>query len=201
MNKQMLGMLVGVLAVLGVSTAQADDAWAPGTTHMVLDAGLGFGGDKIATVTFTDGSSKSLNAGDGVFVDFGGQHNFDATNWSLKATLGFDIDAVAAKNANISFSRLPLDVLAIYSHGNHHFGVGLTEHLDGHVDLDGFGPNADFSNATGLIVQYQYWLFGVRYTNIKYKISSIDIPGGSVGCVANCSYDGSNFGVFFNYVF
>ena len=201
MHKRIAAALLGILAGSLASIAQADDGWAADSTHMLLDAGIGAGGDKIATVTFTDGSTESLYAGNGVFADFGVQHNF-ASDWSVKASLGFDIDAIAAKNANISFTRLPLDLLAIYSASNSHFGIGLTEHLSPHLDMDGFGPNADFNNATGLILQYQYWLFGIRYTNIKYKVSSFSVPGGgSTGCVANCSFDGSNVALFFNYVF
>jgi hypothetical protein len=201
MNKRILGALLGILAGSLAPIAHADDGWAADSTHMLLDAGIGAGGDKIATAIFTDGSTKSLYAGNGVFADFGVQHDF-SSDWSLKATLGFDIDTIAAKNANISFTRVPLDVLAIYSAGNSHFGFGVTEHFSPQLDMDGLGPDADFSNATGLILQYQYWLFGIRYTNIKYKVSSISIPGGSSGsCIANCSFDGSSIGVFFNYVF
>ena len=200
MNKRILGALLGMLAGLLVSTAHAGDGWEADSTHMLLDAGIGAGGDKLATVTFTDGSTQSLYAGNGVFADFGVQHNF-ASNWSLKASLGFDVDTVAAKNGNISFTRFPLDVLAIYSVGNSHFGGGLTEHFSPHVDMDGFAPNADFNNATGFMLQYQYRWFGIRYTNIKYKISNILTPGGGSSCVANCSYDGSNVALFFNYVF
>ena len=52
---------------------------------------------------------------------------------------------------------------------------------------------ADFDDATGAVVQYQWWHFGVRYTNIDYKVSGT--------CVGKCSYNGNNLGVFFNYVF
>ena len=201
MNKRILGALLGILAGSLVSTANADDGWTPGTTHMVLDAGLGFGGDTVDTVVFSDGTSKSLHGGDGLFSDFGVQHNFDGSNWSLKGTFGFDVDAVAAKNATISFARLPVDVLAIYTHGDHHFGLGLTEHLSPRVDNDGYGADLDFNNATGFMLQYQYWLFGIRYTNIKYKLSTISTPFGNATCVSGCSRDGSSIGLFFNYVF
>jgi|GEM_PF-4486488 len=203
MFKGILAALLGALCFCVLPLAQADDGFTPGSTHMTVDGGIGAGGDKLATVTFTDGSTQSLYAGNGLFADFGVQHNFAASDWSLKATFGFNVDAVAAKNANTSFTRAPLDVLAIYSHGNNHFGFGLTEHLSPKLDLDGYGPNADFNNATGYILQYQYWLFGIRYTNIKYTVSSLTFSGGSgsSSCFANCSFDGSNVALFFNYVF
>ena len=71
-------------------------------------------------------------------------------------------------------------------------------HVSPHLNMDGFGPNADFQTATYMVLQYQYWLFGMRYTNIKYKVSSLN-DGGT--CISNCSFDGSSIGLFVNYVF
>lgn len=51
----------------------------------------------------------------------------------------------------------------------------------------------DFSSATGVILQYQYWLFGARLTGINYK------PSG--GCSSGCTIKGNSLSLFFNYVF
>lgn len=197
MNKGILGALLGVLSFGFFSSAYAfnDDAFTPGTTHATVDAGFDFGGDKLVTAIFTDGSTKTLHAGDGLFTDVGMQHNFDGSDWSFKGTLGIKYNAVRASNATISFTRYPLDLLALYSYGRHHFGAGLAYDLSPKLDMSGFGQNADFNSASGFIVQYQYWLFGVRYTNIKYHVSNC--PSFAV-CK---SVDGSSFGLFFNYVF
>ncbi|HEY3644542.1 MAG TPA: hypothetical protein VGM16_04320 [Gammaproteobacteria bacterium] len=198
MNKHIGAALLGVLAVCLVTTAQASDPWAPGATGLSLEAGLTAGGDKLVTITDTNGDTKSLYAGNSLFTDVGVQHNFGDSGWSLRATGGFAADAQSYSNANVSFAYVPVNVLGIYSVGNNHFGAGLAVHLSPKLDLDGLGPNADFKTATGLVLQYQYWLFGVRYTAIRYQISSVNnVPG----CFGKCDYDGSSIGVFFNYVF
>ena len=180
MLKGTLAALTGALCLLALNSALAfgDEGYTPGTTKMTVDGGFSGGGDKLATVIYTNGDTRSIYAGDGLFGDFGVQHNFADTDWSLKGTLGFDYWAVTASNATTTFVRYPLDVLAIYNIGRSHIG---------------FGPNQSFDNATGVILQYQYWMFGVRLTSIRYKVSG--------GCIGDCSVSGNSLGAFFNFTF
>ncbi|MGE5625037.1 MAG: hypothetical protein ACM3ZT_05765 [Bacillota bacterium] len=193
MFKGILAALLGALCFCALPTAQAFGEYVPDATQLTVDTGLDFGGDKLVTVAFTDGSTKSLNAGDGVFGDVGVLHNFGSSGWGLKGTIGVKYNAISASNGTISFIRFPLDVLGIYTYGNHHFGAGLTYVMSPKTNLDGFGPDTDYNNATGLVLQYQYWLFGLRYTNLKYHVSGI--------CFSGCSFDGSSLGFFANFVF
>lgn len=196
MLKGTLAALMGALCLLAFNSAQAfgDDGYTPGTTRLTLDAGLSGGGDKLATVFYTNGDTQSIYAGDGLFADFGVQRNLADTDWSLKATLGFDDWAVSASNATTTFDRYPLDLLAIYNIGRNHIGFGVTEHFSPRLDLDGYGPNVSFNNATGVMLQYQYWLFGLRLTSIRYTASG--------NCNGGCgTVSGNSLGVFFNYTF
>ena len=196
MHKGILAASVGALSLLALSPAYADWSdygWEPGTTRATVDTGVGGGGDKLVVVQYRNGDTKTIYAGDGFYADMGVQHNFTDSGWSLKATAGFDYAAATGSNATVSFNRYPLDLLAIYSIGRSHIGFGLTEHLAPRLDLDGLGPNVDFDNATGVVLQYQYWLFGARFTGINYKVS---------GCNSGCSsVSGNSLSVFFNYTF
>ena len=196
MNKGPLAASLGALSLIVLTPAHADWSdygWEPGTTRAAVDAGVGGGGDKLVVVTYSDGGTKTIYAGDGFYADMGVQHNFADSAWSLKATAGFDDAAAAGSNATVSFNRYPLDLLAIYSAGRSHIGFGLTEHLSPRLDNDGLQPNVDYDNATGVVLQYQYWLFGARLTGINYKVS---------GCNSGCSsVSGNSLSVFFNYTF
>lgn len=195
MTQGTLAALTGALCLLALTPARADFGdygWAPGSTRMAVDSGIGGGGDKLVTVTYTNGDTRTLYAGDGLYADLGVQHNFADSDWSLKASVGFDYTAASGSNATVSFNRYPLDLLAIYSIGRSHIGFGLTEHLSPRLDLDGLGPNTDFDAAAGVVLQYQYWLFGVRLTGISYKAS---------GCSSGCSINGNSLSLYFNYVF
>lgn len=196
MTKGILAALTGTFCLLALSPARADlgdYGWEPGTTRMAVDSGIGGGGDKLVTVQYSNGDTKTIYAGDGLYGDLGVQHNFADSAWSIKATAGFDYAAASGSNATVSFERYPLDLLAIYTIGRSHIGFGLTEHFAPRLDLDGLGPNVDFSSATGVILQYQYWLFGARLTGINYKLSG--------GCSSGCTIKGNSLSLFFNYVF
>lgn len=195
MFKGISAALLGVCSLCAFGTAQAFDdfGYYPGTTRMVVDAGLTGGGDKLATVVYTNGDTNTIYAGNGLIADFGVQHNFAYSNWSLKATVGFDYTAATASNATISFTRYPVDVLLLYNMGRQHVGFGLTEHFSPELDMDGFGPNVNFNSATGVILQYQYSVFTVRATGIHYTVQG--------NCPGNCSVNGGNLGVFFTFAF
>ncbi|MGB9429680.1 MAG: hypothetical protein WCC11_07375 [Gammaproteobacteria bacterium] len=184
--------LIAVLSVLGMLAwlpAHADQSGPDSfATHFTVDAGITGGGDKLAVVTFTDGSTKSIYAGNAVFADLGFLQDFGTSNWSLKATLGYAYTSVAASNATVSFSHFPLDVIGLYSFGRNHFGIGLTEDLSPKLDLAGYAPNGDFNNSLGWLVEYRWWMFGVRYTNITYRSAQGNVSG-------------NNLGLFFNYTF
>ena len=199
MLKGTLAALTGALCLLAFNSAQADDDYAPGTTPLVIDVGLSAGGDKIATKTHLIGGTDTLYAGDAVFFDLGVQHNFADTDWSAKITGGLDLGLLGASDSDSAFIRNPLDILALYNRGNHHIGFGVTEHFGPRLDMRGNGPNVDFSNAMGFILQYQYRFFGVRYANINYKLSSPCT--GSCSITGTGSVSGSSLGIFFDFVF
>lgn len=203
MIKGTLAALAGACCLFVIGSAWADtdsypgdfgeDSWTPGTWKMVTDIGFNGGGDKLATATFNGNLNTSIYAGNGLFGDYGLQRNFSDSLWSFKATAGLDYWYNGGDQGTMRFSRFPVDVLALYSSGDHHIGFGVTEHFDPHLNGGGVVANEDFNNATGIVLQYQYWVFGIRATSIHYKLSN--------GCTTGCDFNGSSLGVFFNYAF
>lgn len=183
-------LAVGTFSLLAAVAARADQ-FGPlpqPLTRFTMDLGLTGGGDKLAVVNFNDGSSQSLYAGDSGYIDAGIIQNFGDPHWSLKGTLGYAYTGVSANNATISFSHIPLEFIGLYNLGNNHFGLGIRYDINPRLDLAGFEPNGNFDNSWGLIAEYRWWMFGVRYTAITYKS-----PQGNV--------NGNNLGVFFNFTF
>ena len=191
MRKGILAALAAVSTLLVPISAWADDT-SPSSTHLTLDAGLAFGGDKLATVYYTNGNSKTLRAGDAIYGAVGFEHDF-GVNWGFKSSLGYSFTSAVATNGDTTFDRFPLDLLAVYNSGRHKFGFGATYHMSPHLDGNGFFPNVDFDNALGWVLQYQYAMIGVRYTNISYHVSG--------PCAGTCSFSGESLGVFFNWTF
>lgn len=175
-------------------TVQADDDYQPGTTHPTVDIGVTVGGDRVATRHYTlFGGTDSVYAGKSLFFDFGVQHNFEDSPWSLKATAGIASGFTVGSGSDISLTRYPLDFLFLYNVERQHLGLGLTYHANPKLDQNGHGPDEAFHDPVGLVLEYQYRFIGFRATAIRYRV---DGP-----CTGKCSYDGSSLGFFLNFVF
>lgn len=186
-------ILTAVLLSCLCATAQAEDDYLPDTTHFTVDAGVLFGGDKIAERTYALGGTDSVYAGKGVFADVGVLHDFADSDWAFKGTVGIHDGFSSGFGSDINFKRYPVDLVALYNYGNQHFGGGLTYHANPKFNGNGHVPDLTFKDALGVVLEYQYRIFGVRYTNIRYKVEG--------PCTGRCSFDGSTLGFFFNFVF
>jgi len=172
-----------LLAVLAVP-AHAD-------TRFLASLGFAHGGDKLATVGFTDGSSQTLRAGSGIALNAGFVHHFD--NASIQASLGYLVEDTSATNSNIRFSRYPLEVLGFWRNGDHRFGGGLVHHFSPTFDLDNLGSGKlDFDDATGFALEYGWRFISVRYTTIEYSFDAV---------TGTEKFDGDGIGVYLTYGF
>ncbi len=162
----------------------------------LLRMGFDFGGDKLAEVRWSDGTTDTLKAGQLISFSAGALYHPDA-QWALEGTLGYKFDKVNGSNGSIEFTRIPLDVIVAYANGGHRIGGGAAVHFSPTFTCDAGGvcnATASFDTAFGAIVQYAYGLrvgvnggfdFGARYTFIRYT-------GGGLPTL-----DGSGFGFFF----
>ena len=191
----MKGMLTGfaLMLCLAAPAAMAEDDYVPGTTHFTIDTGVLFGGDKLADRTYVLGGTDSVYAGKGVFADAGFLHDFEASDWALKGTVGIFSGFSTGFGSDIAFKRYPVDLVLLYNVGHQHFGGGFTYHANPKFNGNGHVPDMTFKDPVGLMLEYQYRFIGIRYTNIRYRVDS--------PCSGRCSFDGSNLGLFFNFVF
>ena len=161
---------------------------------MYFEGGLHFGGDDLVKVTYTDGSSDSIQAGRLLSLAIGVTEQI-SYNVQGRVSLGYKYDFIKADNGTVSFSRMPLDILAMYYKHQWMFGGGLTFHLSPEVEVDVTpsvtGPPA-YDTAYGLVLAFDYntygyyqrdWYLGGRVTLINYKNPTGSFSGNSVGVV------------------
>ena len=191
MKPVLIGALLAACALTSAH-AQPQDGRA---VRPLLGIGLTFGGDKLATADFTDGTSDTIHAG-GLFTFYGGVE-FRATDaLAVQATVGYHVDDTrAASNGSLRFSRYPGDVLALFS-------VNAKVRLGGGVEfvhspkLTGRGAVGDFTvefkNSTGLVLEAEYLFtrsFGMkaRAASHKFKVerSSEKVNGNYGGLMLN----------------
>ena len=205
MKITMLGGLAAMVLFGAASGVQAQQAQAPdmlpsrGPVRPFLGLGLTAGGDKIATLVYTNGSTSSVRAGELLDLYGGVDYRF-AAPFSVQASIGYHFTGAAARNGNIKFDRIPIEVLG-YFHASPaiRVGGGVRFVQDARVSGSGIASNVDanLGSTTGAVIEGEY-LFGrtqsvglkLRYVDEKYKISFSDgtshsIDGSHVGLMAS----------------
>lgn len=173
--------------------AARQDARPPAGIHRfgwVLEGGVEYGGEVLVTLLFDDGSEQEILAGQGGTVAFGFDYRpARMPQLGLRTTAGVKFTSNASSNADISFIRIPVEVV-----GSYHFardwrvGAGLAYHTGVAFNGDGFVPDVDFDPATGATLELGWKAFALTYTAIEYTAN-----GGSI--------DASSFGLSASWVF
>jgi hypothetical protein len=171
--------------------------------HFLLGAGVSFGGDTLATVEYTDGKSGSIKAGGGFTFKTGLDYRLNR-NFALQATLGYQKDSQGADNGKITFTRVPVEVLAFYyPRDRFRMGLGLRKANSATLDSSGVANmgSFNFDASTGTVLEVEWLLrktvhgqggFTVRFVSEKFTLS--DYPGAG-------SIDGNHIGCGFNWYF
>jgi opacity protein-like surface antigen len=198
MSKKLLAASLVVLAGFA-STAQAQtEAAAPAKPlHFFIGIGATGGGDKLVTAQYTNGTSVDITGGG--LVQFNGGVDYQFTDkFSGSLGLGYHFDRANASNGSITFSRLPVEVLAHYSvTPSVRLGGGLRLVSGAKLRSDGVasGIDADFASTTGLVLEGEYLLnarygFKLRVVEEKYKSNA-----------TQKTISGSHAGLMFNFYF
>jgi hypothetical protein len=150
--------------LLGAQSSAADNKGL----GFVFEGDLEYGGDRVATVSYTDGSDQDVLAGQGVSLALGAHYRGDSP-FSVRGTVGYKYVTTAASNADISLSRVVFEVLGNYAWPNGWWaGAGITHHTNIRFKGDGFGPDIDFDDATGPTIELGWRWIALSYTNLEY---------------------------------
>jgi len=187
--------------------AQQGDVLSTFGVH--INAGFAFGGDTLATVTYSDGSTSSLEAGEGISVAGGVTWTplwpTDRLGFGLGYDVGYKLGTTFSNSdGTLEMERIPMSLsvrglLAIAA--NYHFllALGGVAEFGPHVYGTGVatGSNLRFSDAFGGMAEAGI-LFGAplalggeitgRFTAIEYS---------AMGNKASGLSGGINFGVHF----
>lgn len=174
-------LLVAIAGSLATPVAMAD---TPAKFGFTAGVGLSAGGDELAKVVFTDGSSQSIKAGQGVDFFVGGHFKPANSQFDINGTAGIKYESTAASNANINLSRKVFELRADYLVNDAVWiGAGPVWHKGIELDTDGFVPNLRYQDAQGITVKLGWKFVALSYTDLEYK----DEYG--------YKYDASNIGI------
>jgi hypothetical protein len=186
---------LAVGAVLGVVIAAGSSRPA---LAVIGEAGVGVGvdlnagADTLATLQFSDGSTQDIKAGNGLLLTLGGGIIlFEQQRHRLEAVLDIGLKYSTmqpSQNADLSFVRVPIELLAFYRNDDAHFRVGAGGAYYPYSSLSGSGAASnlqlDFKPALGAVVEGDF-LWGRGYLGIRYTYLSYSVSGSSTSAAAS----------------
>jgi hypothetical protein len=186
-----LRALVAALALapaLAVAQTPAPAADAGSGLRFLLGVSLTGGGDTLATVRFTDGSSQNISSGG--FVQLFGGAEYDTGSVVVQGTLGYHVDDTSASNGSVKFARYPAELLGLAKLGeNWRLGGGLRKALNARVTSSGAARGSigglEFDSELGFVLQLERHfgpgsVFG-RVVAEKYTVGREKVDGNHIG--------------------
>jgi hypothetical protein len=201
MKKQLLACVLVCGSVLAHAQVQE-----PSKARFVGRIGMGFGSAALDSGFYTSGSSWELSSGNGLKYALGADYRI-AKKITLQATVGKELSTVPASNGDLTFNRLPVELLGFLDVSKEiRLGAGLRKSTGAQVSSSGAGtgyPSVGTWDASlGGVLELQYILdtterqtggpgqFGV---NLRYV--SETFTKGAVSKIA----DHFELGLFLNY--
>jgi len=185
--------LLSTLGICGfVATAQAarhasEQSASRGQFGFVGELDAEFGGDDLVEITFTNGRSQTLHAGQGLALNGGLHFRPGGSNFDFVGTVGYKYVTTAASNADIRLERVVLKLQGYYDFNRGWWvSAGPVWHTGVRFSGDGFLSDVSFSDAVGATFQFGWRWVGIGYTNISYEAER-PFRG---------KVDASNFGIY-----
>jgi hypothetical protein len=180
------GRAVAVLASIALVAAFPAVSRATDIRPAVV-LGYDTGGDKIVTVTFTNGETDSIRANEGFYLGLGVSVINDDKNIEFLGTVNYKFASIHANNGDIDWTRVPLDALLFYRQEKFRVGGGVTYVMSPKISGSGVagGINVKVDDALGFLLQADYLLgkvaIGIRGTFVSYKAGGQTAKGDGVG--------------------
>ena len=124
----------------------------------------------MAEVYFTNGSTQSVRAGQGISVAVGGEFQVPSVEkLRLRGTVGYKYVTTAADNAHIRLTRVPVQLTANWLLTEQlRAGAGVALHRGIQFTADGIGEDITFAGAAGPVFELAYRGVGLQYTAMTY---------------------------------
>jgi len=178
-------LLIATVVCAGAAGVHAQER----TVRGVLGLGLTGGGDTLATVVYTDGSTDSIKGGGLVHV-YGGAEFRLGTQVTMQATVGYHVDETSGgSDGSLRFSRYPIELLAHY-HVTPQVKLGGGARIVNSAKIDSrgvlSGARFDFDSTVGAVIEGEWMVspsigLKLRYVSEKYKALGVSADGNHAG--------------------
>jgi hypothetical protein len=179
--------------------------------HVMINGGMTYGGDTIATAVYTNGTKRDIKGGALIQFGAGALYQLEEKPIAMMLSANYHFHTAMGQNGDITFSRVPIEALAYYT-GKERFriggGVRVVNSPEFNASVNGVTNKIIFDNSTGLVAEIGYqlsskgWL-NFRFVSEKYNANRIIWNSGSVTSLVGLTkpVSGSHLGVNFSYEF
>jgi hypothetical protein len=177
----------GNVKYVPANSASASNKPAP-KSALLLGGALELGGDAIAVVSFQDGSTQKVNAGQGGTFFAGGEWNLGKeAQWAIRATLGIKYVTTKATNANITLTRIPIRLTGLRQLGKKWWiAAGAVTHQSIRFNAGGIGQDQQFTGTLSPTFELGYSAVSFVFTPMTYKDEAgASYKAGSAGLAFN----------------
>ncbi|MBK9137112.1 MAG: hypothetical protein IPM15_22825 [Betaproteobacteria bacterium] len=201
-----LRTLAAVAATAAIALFASPEAFAQGAASAerpwrgFVGIGLAGGGDKLATVQWSNGDTTNINAGGLVDLRGGVDVRLGDTPFTVQASLGWFVHRASGTNGSVTFERFPLEVLGTWrATDTLRLAAGLRRAGNGKLEGRGAASNlgrTTFKAKLGAVVEGE-WLFGATRSYglaLRAVSEEYDAPNGTKA-------DGSHVGLRLSWYF
>lgn len=190
MKKILIATAIG-LACMG---AHAQDT---AKMRWFITGGYSVGGDTLASGTYTSGQTFSIKAGEG-FLLSGGLSFPVANRVDLQASVGFHSTSTNATNGKIEFTRMPLELLALYDLQNRwRIGGGIRSATNPKLSTSGVAGvlgSYEFTPSLGTVIEAQYFFDNPRSSKTQLGVNIRFVSESFEEKVSKTKVNGNGFG-------
>jgi Outer membrane protein beta-barrel domain len=180
-------ILIGLASALALSAQAQSTPPAPASSsglRGIVGIGLTFGGDQLGETINTissNGDTDSAKIKAGSLVDFRGgfEYQIQGQPMAIELSIGYHFDTVDAENGDVTFSRMPLELIGHYAINEYwRVGGGLRKSLSPKLKASGLGTdyasNTKYSASVGVLIEAEYFMtpqfsFKGRYVSESFK--------------------------------
>jgi len=189
---------VGALATLGAAGPASAQAATDRPVRGFVGIGLTGGGDKLATVQWSNGDSTNIKAGGQIDLRAGVDVRLGDSPLTLQASIGWFTQRAGGSNGSVTFERFPLELTGQWRlTDDFRLGGGVRRVGDGKLKGRGAASNlgtTTFTGKVGAVVEGE-WLFARIYGfALRYVSEEYEAPNGEK---ADGSHIGLRFSVYF----
>jgi hypothetical protein len=185
-----------VIAVLATLAAAGGAHAQYGGVRGILGMGLTTGGDTLASIQYTDGSTDDIRAGGLVHV-YGGLEVRLTPQVTMQGTFGYQVDDTGSNaNGALRFSRYPFELLAHFQINPYmRIGGGARFVNDARVSGSGVlsGVEVDYGSTTGAVIEGEVLVM----PNIGLKLRAVSER--YTPSAGGPSADGNHVGFYLNW--